>query len=142
MEDELGYVVWALLAMATYGLTAVFLKLAFRGISPAVALIVANLAVVAAGVVWLNVQGISAQRQLGMNLPTLFLGLASLVLAFAIFSYYKALSLGPASVVVPIFALSFTVAAILGFIVLGETFSLTRGLGLVFAALAIILLTR
>lgn len=138
----MGYIFWAFFAMVTYGLVAVLLKLAFRGISPAVALIVANLAVVAAGVTWLLLQGIPAQRQLGMNQQTLFLGLASLVLAFSIFSYYKALSLGPASVVVPIFALSFTVAAILGFIVLGEPFSVTRGLGLVFAAAAIVLLTR
>ncbi len=139
----MSYVIWAVIAMATYGLTSVLLKLAFRGgVSPSVALILANLAVVGAGVIWFFVQGASVKSGLGFSRPTLFLAVAAVVLGFAIFSYYRALSLGPASVVVPIFAMSFTVAATLGFVVLGEPFRATRAVGLALAALAIVLLTR
>ena len=138
----MGYLPWALVAMVTYGLTAVLLKLAFRGISPALALVVANVAVVTVGLGWMAVVGAGAARGLGANAATAWLGLAALVLAASILSYYKALSLGPASVVVPIFALSLTIAVVLGFIVLGEPVKLVRVAGIGFAVLAIFLLTR
>ncbi len=139
-----AYLPWTLFAMATYGLVAVFLKLAFKGgVSPALALIVTNFAVVLGGVVWASVQGPATTiRNVGFNQAGLWLTLAAVVLAGAIFSYYKALSLGPASVVVPIFALSFTVAATLGFLVLGEPVKITRVLGLLLAVGAIVMLTR
>ena len=138
----MGYLPWALFAMVTYGLTAVLLKLAFRGISPALGLVVANVAVVSAGLGWMAVVGSGATRGLGANAATGWLGLAALVLAASILSYYKALSLGPASVVVPIFALSMTIAVVLGFVVLGEPVKPERLAGIGFAVLAIFLLTR
>ena len=138
----MGYLPWALFAMVTYGLTAVLLKLAFRGISPALGLVVANVAVVSAGLGWMAVVGSGVARGLGANAATGWLGLAALVLAASILSYYKALSLGPASVVVPIFALSMTIAVVLGFVVLGEPVKPERLAGIGFAVLAIFLLTR
>ena len=79
---------------------------------------------------------------MGWNAASGWLLLASLVLSSSIVAYYKALSLGPASVVVPIFALSFAVAAILGFAVLGEPVKATRVAGLLLAVVAVALLTR
>ena len=138
----MGYLPWALFAMVTYGLTAVLLKLAFRGISPPLGLVVANVAVVTVGLGWMAVVGAGAVRGLGANAATGWLALASVVLAASILSYYKALSLGPASVVVPIFALSLTIAVVLGFVVLGEPIKPVRIAGIGFAVLAIFLLTR
>ena len=138
----MGYLPWALFAMVTYGLTAVLLKLAFRGISPAAGLVVANVAVVTAGLGWMAVVGAGATRGLGANAATAWLGTAALVLSVSILSYYKALSLGPVSVVVPIFALSMTIAVVLGFLVLGEPIKPVRIAGIGFAALSILLLTR
>ena len=138
----MGYLPWALFAMVTYGLTAVLLKLAFRGIPPALGLVVANVAVVTAGLGWMAVVGAGSARGLGANAATGWLALASVVLAASILSYYKALSLGPASVVVPIFALSLTIAVVLGFVVLGEPVRPVRIAGIGFAVLAIFLLTR
>ncbi len=138
----MGYLPWALFAMVTYGLTAVLLKLAFRGISPALGLVVANVAVVAVGLGWMAIVGSGAARGLGANAATGWLALASVVLAASILSYYKALSLGPASVVVPIFALSLTIAVVLGLVVLGEPIRPVRVAGIGFAVLAIVLLTR
>ena len=138
----MAYLPWALFAMVTYGLTAVLLKLAFRGISPPLALVVANVMVVTAGLGWMAVVGAGATRGLGANAATAWLAVASGVLAVSILSYYKALSLGPASVVVPIFALSLTIAVVLGFAVLGEPVRPVRIAGVGFAVLAIFLLTR
>ncbi len=138
----MGYLPWALFAMVTYGVTAVLLKLAFRGISPPLALVVANVAVVMTGLGWMAVVGAGAARGLGANAATAWLALAAVVLSASILSYYKALSLGPASVVVPIFALSLTIAVVLGFVVLGEPVKPVRIAGIGFAVLAIFLLTR
>jgi transporter family protein len=137
-----AYVPWALFSMVTYGLTAVFLKLAFRGLSPSLVLVVGNFAIVAAGIVWMTSQGAGSYRGLGVNQPTFWLIASSVVLAASIVAYYKALSLGPASVVVPVFALSFSVAVVLGFLVLDEPFKMTRLLGALLAVAAIGLLTR
>ena len=138
----MGYLPWALFAMVTYGLTAVLLKLAFRGISPPLGLVVANVAVVLTGLGWMAVVGAGAARGLGANAATAWLAVAAVVLSASILSYYKALSLGPASVVVPIFALSLTIAAVLGFLVLGEPVKPTRIAGIALAGVAIFLLTR
>jgi len=56
--------------------------------------------------------------------------------------YYTAIARGPLSVVIPIFSLSLIISAILGFIFLNEAMTVSKVLGLVFACLALILLTR
>ena len=56
--------------------------------------------------------------------------------------YYTAISRGPVSVVVPIFSLNLVIPAVLGFIFLNEPLTLSKGLGLLFACLAVILLAR
>ena len=138
----MGYLPWALFAMVTYGIVAVLLKLAFRGINPAFTLVVTNGALVLAGLGWMATFGSGVTRGLGANAATAWMGLAAIVLSASILSYYKALSLGPASIVVPIFALSLTVAAVLGFLVLGEPMKPTRIAGIALAVIAILLLTR
>ena len=138
----MGYLPWALFAMVTYGIVAVLLKLAFRGINPAFTLVVTNGVLVLAGLGWMAAVGSGVTRGLGANAATAWMGLAAIVLSASILSYYKALSLGPASIVVPIFALSLTVAAVLGFLVLGEPMKPTRIAGIALAVIAILLLTR
>ena len=56
--------------------------------------------------------------------------------------YYTAIARGPLSVVIPIFSLNLIIPAVLGFIFLHEAITLSKIFGLVFAALALVLLTR
>ena len=56
--------------------------------------------------------------------------------------YYTAIARGPLSVVIPIFSLNLINPAVLGFIFLHEAITLSKILGLVFASLALVLLTR
>ncbi len=56
--------------------------------------------------------------------------------------YYTAIARGPLSVVIPIFSLNLVIPAVLGFIFLSEPLTVSKGLGLVFACLAVILLAR
>jgi transporter family protein len=128
--------------MLTYGVSTFLLKVVFRSIHPAFGLAFANVFVVSAGVGWMMLTGAPALRNVGWNGATGLLLVASTVLAVAIVSFYKALSLGPASVVAPIFALSFIVAAVLGLVLLGEPVKATRIAGLILGVVAISLLTR
>jgi len=56
--------------------------------------------------------------------------------------YYTAIARGPLSVVIPIFNLNLIIPAILGFIFLNEAMTVSKLLGLIFACLAVVLLTR
>lgn len=66
------------------------------------------------------------------------IGLVSLV---AILGFYKALKIGPASVVVPLTNMYVIFPVLYGFIFLRETITTTRILGIIFAVLATIFLS-
>lgn len=128
--------------MSAYGVTVVFVKLALRSVPPEIALVVTNTILVVAGLGLVFLRGESLTAHLSLARPTLYLGLAGLTLSIGIASYYIGLSRGPASVVVPIFALNFVVAGTLGILFLGEDFKATRILGILMAGGAVVLLTR
>ncbi len=65
-------------------------------------------------------------------------GLVSLV---AIIAFYKALSIGPSSVVLPLTNLYVILPVLFGFLVLKEPVTVARVLGIVFAILATVFLT-
>ena len=65
-----------------------------------------------------------------------------MTLTVGVVAFYTALSRGPASVVVPIFAMNFAVASLLGIVFLGEGMTVSRVVGLLLAIGSIILLTR
>ena len=69
---------------------------------------------------------------------TIPIGLVSLI---AIVAFYKALSIGPSSVVLPLTNMYMVLPVLFGFIVLKEAVTLPRILGIVFAILAAIFLT-
>ena len=138
----MSYVFWAIVAMGSYGVTAIFLKLALRQYPPEVALVITNLTLVLAGVALVVFRGANFADHVNLDRPTLYILLAGLTLSVSIISYYTALSRGPASVVVPIFSMSFAVAATLGMLLLAEDIKVTRILGVVLASGAIVLLAR
>lgn len=69
---------------------------------------------------------------------TIPIGLVSLI---AIIAFYKALSMGPSSVVLPLTNMYVILPVLFGFIVLKEPVTLPRVLGIIFAVLATVLLT-
>jgi uncharacterized membrane protein len=56
--------------------------------------------------------------------------------------YYTAIARGPVSVVIPIFNLGMFIPAVLGFIFLNEALTVSKVLGLCFACVALVLLSR
>ncbi len=138
----MSYVGWAFVAMAAYGVTAVLLKLALKDIPPGVAVVITNLVLVLAGVGLVIYRGESFTAHLTISRPMVWVLLAGLMLSLSIVSYYIALSRGPTSVVVPIFAMYVLVATFIGFAFLGEEVKPTRVAGVLLAGGAIFLLTR
>lgn len=138
----MSYVGWAFVAMAAYGVTAVLLKLALKDIPPGVAVVITNLVLVLAGVGLVIYRGESFTAHMTISRPMVWVLLAGLMLSLSIVSYYIALSRGPTSVVVPIFAMYVLVATLIGFAFLGEEVKLTRVAGVLLAGGAIFLLTR
>ncbi len=136
------YIGWATLAMFGYGVTAILLKVSLRHFPPEVALVITNTILVMSGLGLVIARGASFSAHLSLGWPTAVVIMAGAALSVSIVSYYFALSRGPASVVVPIFALNFAVASIIGVLVLGEDLRLTRVAGMIMAAGAIVLLAR
>ena len=69
---------------------------------------------------------------------TIPIGLVSLI---AIIAFYKALSIGPSSVVLPLTNMYVILPVLFGFLVLKEAVTLPRVLGIIFAILAAVFLT-
>ncbi|MFW6318295.1 MAG: EamA family transporter [Halorubrum sp.] len=135
----MSYVSWALLAMACYSFAFLFMKLAMRGLSAFTVLPIAvgTLAAAAIGVAALFGEWsvpAAAGRSVGFALA------AGLCLAGAVVGYFRALSTGPVSVVVPIFGMFLVGGAVLGVVVLGEAVTAKKALGVAFGALAVVLI--
>ncbi|MCP4221427.1 MAG: EamA family transporter [bacterium] len=83
----------------------------------------------------------SVSIQFSGNLPVYSIGLGILIFAAVVFGM-EALKIGDASIVVPITRMGFIITAILAFIFLGEELTVTRGLGILSAVGAILLLSK
>lgn len=137
------YLPYALLAMGAYALVSPLMRVATTGpdaVPSDVAVVVSNtlLILMAVGVVAYTGQGftthLSSPKILHVLAAGLFLGIGILAL-------YRSLALGPVSVVTPIFAMFLVFSSVIGFLFLGESFTLRKALGIVFAALAVYLVS-
>jgi uncharacterized membrane protein len=141
-RGALGFVTLSLVAMGVYGVFAILLRSALKSIPVEPVLIATNLTLVIVATVWALVRGVSLTGGFGWDRPTLYVALGGLLLSVSIISLYTAMSRGPVSTVLPIFAMNFAVAAVLGFIVLHEPLSATRIAGVALGTVAVVLLTR
>ncbi|MBM3925211.1 MAG: hypothetical protein FJ320_04380 [SAR202 cluster bacterium] len=138
----MSYLTWILLAMVSYGFMITFLKISLRNITPELAVVINNLILTAAAIIWAAAKGTSFTDGLGGNKATLMLLIAGVFLTISVIGFYTALSKASASQVVPIYAMNMAVAAVLGFLFLGEHASATKVMGILMAGGAIFLLTR
>ncbi len=83
----------------------------------------------------------SAPMELKGPLP-LYSSLMAVLLFISTIAVLAALKVGEASIVIPIGRMGFIVTALCAFIFLGEKLTLTRGLGLIAAVAALILLSK
>ena len=137
----MNYLIWALIGMVFYGITAVLLKAGLKNSNTEIALILTNVILVVGGIAIAFFKG-SPFSKWPVGWPLVFLSLAGVTLVIGIASYYTALSKGPISIVLPIFSMSFAIASILGMALLGEEINTYKVLGIFLAGTAIFMLTR
>ncbi|GAB7008479.1 EamA family transporter [Halorubrum trueperi] len=137
------YLPYALLAMAAYALVSPLMRVATTGpdaVPSDVAVVVSNVLLVgmALGVLAYTNQGFTAH----LGSPKIAYVLAAGVfLGIGILALYRALALGPVSVVTPIFAMFLVFSSVIGFLVLGESFTVRKALGIALAAASVYLVS-
>lgn len=136
-----GYLSYSLLAVGAYALVAPLMRVATTGpnaIPSDVAAAISNaiLVVAAVGIVVVGDQEFAPH----VGSPkTVHVLLAGLCLAVGILAYYRALALGPVSVVTPIFATFLVFSSAIGVLLLGESLTVRKAAGICFAVLGVYL---
>jgi transporter family protein len=136
-----GWVVWALLAAVFAALTAIFAKIGLEDVDPDLATLVrtAVILVVLAPFVWLSGKW---SNPLSLSSRTLlFLVLSALATGASWIFYYRALQVGPASMVAPIDKLSVVLVGVFAFALLGERPSAQQWIGLALVAGGVLLIS-
>ena len=127
-----AYVVWALIGMIGYSFTTLFVKLAVRTghISSFAVLAVATTMVAVSSVATAVMRGELATVPSHADVALLWACATGLSLTIAVSSLFRALALGPASVVVPLYGMFIIGGAVLGVLFLNEPLSLKKVAGL------------
>jgi transporter family protein len=139
----MNYVVWALLALAAYSFVAPLMSVATTGnprIPSNVAALMGNSILVFATFLVIVYSNESVTAYL-THPKSPYVYAAGVFLAVGILAYYRALSLGPVSVVAPVFGLFLAVSSVIGILALDEPFTVRKGLGIAFAVLAVYLVS-
>lgn len=137
------YLPYALLAMGAYALVSPLMRVATTGpnaVPSDVAVVVSNTLLIgmALGVLAYSGQGVTAH----LGSPKMAYVLAAGVfLGVGILALYRSLALGPVSVVTPIFAMFLVFSSVIGFLVLGESFTARKALGIALAAASVYLVS-
>ena len=132
--------VWALLSAVFAALTAILAKVGVAGINPDLATFIRTLVVVASFALLLLATGqFSASFAISPR-SLVFLVLSGLATGASWLCYFRALKLGPASLVAPVDKLSVVLVALFAFVFLGERPSATGWTGIALIAAGAVLL--
>ncbi len=135
----MNYLFWALGAMVSYSFVFLLVKLAQRELPTFTVMTIAVTVLLTLTTLVTLVSGEwDLTRPVGRHVG--FALLAGSGLAGAVVGYFRALSLGPVSSVVPIYGLFIVGGAALGIVVLDEPLTLRKGLGIGFAMLSVVLI--
>lgn len=132
----MDYIKYTFIALVGWGFWAIGSKMMTRHFNTSST----SFWIALSGIVFLSIY-LVFQRDLMVNKHVLYavpIGLVSLV---AILGFYKALKIGPASVVFPLTNMYVIFPVLYGFIFLKETITTTRILGIVFAIIATVFLS-
>ncbi len=137
------YIAWASLGMVGYSTVTLMVKLATRtgdlNAFAVLAIATSMVAVAAVANAWLggSFAGLTVS-DLGKP-GALYAYAAGVALTIAVGSLFKGLSLGPATVVVPVYGMFIVGGAVLGAVVLGEPVNVKRAIGMVLAVIGVLL---
>jgi transporter family protein len=140
----MNYIAWSVLGMIGYSLVTLFVKLATRSgrLSSFLVLAIATLIVCSSALSITALRGdaraLSARDFASSS--ALWAYATGISLTVAVVSLFRALSLGPASVVVPIYGMFIIGGATLGIVFLHEPPNLRKLLGIALATVSIFLI--
>jgi transporter family protein len=130
---------WAILSAVFAALTAILAKVGMQGIHPDFATFIRTIVILLALGCILAATGQFQRLESVSRRSYLFLTLSGLATGASWICYFRALKLGPASLVAPIDKLSVVLVALLGVVVLGERLSPRNWLGVALIALGAVL---
>ena len=139
----MNYLPWAVLALVAYSVVAPLMSVATTGtpkVPSNVAALYANGILVLASfavVLYTNQDPVSYLSH--PKTPYFLAGGA--FLAVGILAYYRALSLGPVSVVAPLFGMFLAISSAIGILFLDEPLTVRKGVGIALAVAAIYLVS-
>ncbi|WP_315838614.1 EamA family transporter [Bradyrhizobium prioriisuperbiae] len=140
----LSWQIWALLSASFAALTAIFAKVGVENINPDLATFIRTIIVLISFALILLATGqFRAPGEISTKTWT-FLVLSGLATGASWLCYFRALKLGPATLVAPIDKLSVVLVALFAFVFLGERPSATgwAGIALISAGAVLLVLKR
>jgi len=143
-ETYPSWLLWALLSAAFAALTAIFAKVGVEGINSDLATLIRTVVVLISLSLILFATGQFGQSEPISTRSWIFLVLSGLGTGASWICYFRALKLGPATLVAPIDKLSVVLVALFGVVFLGERPSLNgwAGIALIAAGAVLIALKR
>jgi transporter family protein len=130
------YVKYAYIALIGWGFWAIGSKIITRHFNP----VSTSFWISLSAIIFLSIY-ILFSKNLMVTKHALYAIPVGFISLFAMLAFYKALKIGPASVVLPLTNLFVIFPVLYGFIFLKETITVPRILGIVFAIIAAILLS-
>jgi transporter family protein len=140
MSPPSSWQTWALLSAAFAALTAIFAKVGVEGINSDLATLIRTAIVLASLALILLVTGQFSNPGPISSRSWLFLLLSGLGTGASWLCYFRALKLGPATLVAPIDKLSVVLVALFGVVFLGERPSLYGWIGILLIASGAVLI--
>lgn len=139
----MNYLSWAVLALAAYTLVAPLMRIATTGdpkVPSNVAALYANSVLVIASFGFVLYANQAPLTYLNHPKTPYFLA-AGICLTVGILAYYRALSLGPVSVVAPVFGMFLATSSVVGVLFLDEPLTIRKGAGIGLAVVAVYLVS-
>lgn len=134
------YLALSLVAFGAYSLVAPLLKIAMRDIPSTPAVFMSNFVLLLVAGIVLVWRGTPVRPYL-RHPKTLHIVAIGVLLTIGLLTYYRALELGPVSIVVPIYGLFIAISSFIGIAVFDEALTLRKLAGIGFAVLAIVLMS-
>lgn len=130
----MDYRIYCLIALLGWGLWGFGAKMLLKNMNPKLVIFFATIS----PLIFIAIYTFTT-TQVRFNRFAIYALLVGLISGIATVAFYLALAKGPASVVIPFTGLYFLIPAVLGFIFLKEPLNLTHIIGIILAAIAIIL---
>jgi transporter family protein len=134
------YLALSLVAFGAYSLVAPLLKIAMQEIPSTPAVFISNFVLLVVAGIAMAWRGVSPVPYLRHPKTPHIVGIGVL-LTVGLLTYYRALELGPVSIVVPIYGLFIAISSIIGIVVFDEAVTTRKVAGIGFAVLAIALMS-